>query len=465
MAAEARDGRPRRRRRQARGRLGSVRVRTTLTATLVVAAALVVGAVILVLTLRAALTRGVERSVRQQVATAAGLVSQGETPGVVDSDDDDLAAQIVDADGHVLAASRLAQRAGDKPLVDDLEPGRSSVVVVSGTGERFLAVTATAHTSEGPRTVIVAATLEVAEQSSSLVTLLLLIGLPLVIGLVAAITWRTVGRALAPVDEITTAADAVSGTDLTRRVPTPGSEDEIARLARTMNRMLDRLEEAQRRQRRFVSDASHELRSPVAAVRQHAEVARAHPESTTTRGLADTVLAEAWRLQRLVDDLLVVAHADEDQPALHRHPVELDDIVLEEVRRLHTTTDLDVDATAVSAGAVAGDADALRRVVRNVVDNAARHAATRVSFALAERDGTVTLAVEDDGPGVPPSDRDRVFERFVRLDDARARPDDAGSGLGLAIVAELIDALDGRVDMTDAALGGTRIEISLPALQ
>jgi signal transduction histidine kinase len=181
------------------------------------------------------------------------------------------------------------------------------------------------------------------------------------------------------------------------------------------------------------------------------------------------VLAESLRLERLVEDLLVLARADEHGLDLRHQPVDLDDVVLDEARRLHATTDLAVDATAVSAGAVSGDADALRRVVRNLVDNAARHARGRVALSLAEREGTVTFAVEDDGPGVPPADRARVFERFVRLDDARARPgtdaaDTAGAGLGLAIVAELVEALDGAVAMSAAGLGGTRVEVTLPAL-
>jgi signal transduction histidine kinase len=232
-----------------------------------------------------------------------------------------------------------------------------------------------------------------------------------------------------------------------------------------MNTMLDRLQASQRRQRRFVADASHELRSPVASLRQHAEVTRAHPEATTSAALAGTVLAEALRLQRMIDDLLLLARADEDGLVLRRRPVDLDDVVLDEVRRLRAETRLEVDASGVSAGGVDGDADALRRVVRNVVDNAARHAAGRVRLALVEEDGTVAFTVEDDGPGVDPDERERVFERFVRLDDARGRNGDeaGGAGLGLAIVAEVVAAHGGTVTIGDGALGGARVETRLPA--
>ena len=444
-----------------RSRRSSVRVRTTVLATAVVGVALAVAGVALVLALRAALTRGVERSVRQQAAAAAEVLAGGDTPGVVDSDDDDTVAQVLDRDGRVVAASPALAGAG--PLVGgDAEPGRSSTVEVPGEGERFLAVTAAADTADGPRTMVVASTLEVADESSEVVTGLLLVGLPALLAIVAAITWRVVGRALAPVEEIRATADAVSATDLGRRVATPASHDEIARLATTMNRMLDRLERAAVRQRRFVADASHELRSPIATIREHAEVARRHPGTTTPEALADTVLDEALRLQTLVDDLLVLTRADEHALGLRRRPVDLDDLVLDEGRRLRATTGLTVDAGRVSAGPVDGDADALRRVIRNLVDNAARHARSRVALSLAERHGTVELAVEDDGPGVPPDERERVFERFVRLDDARAG-DGGGSGLGLAIVAELVAAHGGTVALVDGVLGGARVEVALPA--
>jgi signal transduction histidine kinase len=290
---------------------------------------------------------------------------------------------------------------------------------------------------------------------------LLAVGLPLLLAVVAVTTWIVVGRALAPVEAIRTEVDAISAAALHRRVPDPPADDEIGRLARTMNHMLARLEQAQARQRRLVSDASHELRSPVAAIRQHAEVALAHPDRTTVGELAGTVLAEDLRLQRLAEDLLLLTRADEHTLALRRRPVDLDDLVLAEARRLRGANGLRVDTSAVSAGRVEGDAAALRRMVRNLADNAARHADGRLALSVAERDGVVRLEVEDDGPGIPMADRERVFERFVRLDDARAR-DDGGSGLGLAIVAELVAAHGGTVAIGSSSLGGARVEVTLP---
>jgi signal transduction histidine kinase len=228
-----------------------------------------------------------------------------------------------------------------------------------------------------------------------------------------------------------------------------------------MNQMLGRLEKAQASQRRFVSDASHELRSPVTSIRQHAEVALAHPGSTSVQALAQTVLAENLRVQRLVDDLLLLAKVDEYILQLRRQPIDLDDLVFDEAGRLRATGSLRIDTTRVSAGRVAGDLSGLRRVLRNLSDNAAGHARTRVEFALSERDDAVVFTIDDDGPGIPENERQRVFERFVRLDDARARHD-GGTGLGLAIVAELVSAHGGTVTITDSGLGGARVEVILP---
>ena len=212
-----------------------------------------------------------------------------------------------------------------------------------------------------------------AVDTTATVTKLLIIGVPVLLVVVAVTTWITVGRALAPVDAIRREVDEVSAAQLHRRVPQPDTDDEIGRLAATMNRMLARLEDARNSQRRFVSDASHELRSPITTIRQHAEVALAHPDRTTVEELAEVVLAEQQRMQRLVEDLLLLARADEHIPP-PRAPVDLDDLAVEEARRLRSTTSVDVGTTAVGAARVHGDVDALRRVLRNLGENAARHA-------------------------------------------------------------------------------------------
>ncbi|HEX2157431.1 MAG TPA: HAMP domain-containing sensor histidine kinase [Actinomycetes bacterium] len=449
-----------------RGWLGTVRVRTTLVAVAVAGLAMAVGALVLVAVLRDTLTREVGTAARlraQDVASALASDPTGRGSLAVD-DPEEWIIQVLDQGGRVVAASENAQALAP---VARLPPGESAEVEAPAGGPveegEFLAVATGADTPLGPRTVVVARSTETVTEATAAVAGLLAIGLPLLLAVVAVTTWVVVGRALAPVEAIRSEVDAISATALHRRVPDPPADDEIGRLARTMNRMLERLERAQARQRRLVSDASHELRSPVAAIRQHAEVALAHPDRTTTSELAETVLVEDLRLQRLAEDLLLLTRADEHTLGLRRRPVDLDDLVFDEARRLRGVSGLRVDTTAVSAGRVDGDAAGLRRVLRNLGDNAVRHAGTQVAFSVAERDGVVRLRVDDDGPGIPEADRKRVFERFVRLDHARAR-DDGGSGLGLAIVAELVAAHGGTVAITPSPIGGTRVEVTLPRL-
>ena len=220
---------------------------------------------------------------------------------------------------------------------------------------------------------------------------------------------------------------------------------------------------AQERQRRFVSDAAHELRSPVASIRQHAEVAGAYPKTTDVRELATTVTDESVRLQAIVEDLLLLARLDEGALRIADHEVDLDDVVLGEAARLRGETTLAIDSSELGAARVRGDAKHLERLIRNLGDNAARHATATIAFTLAAHDERVTLWVDDDGPGIPVEERDRAFERFVRFDEGRDRTS-GGSGLGLAIVREIARAQGGDVVLTTSPLGGLRAEVTLPAV-
>ena len=428
-------------------------------AVILVGVALIVGAVALVSVMRSALTESVRVDAQARASDVVADLESGTAPGdLVMPTTDDLLIQVLDADGRVLVASTEAPQTA---LAADLVSGHSEAVVPPRDDEPFLVVAASADGPDGARTVLAARGLELVEESTQLVTALLAIGLPIVLLVVGVVAWLLVGRSLAPVEAIRGEVEEISSTELHRRVPTPGGTDELARLAATMNEMLGRLERGQSRQRQLVADTSHELRSPIASIRQHAEVALAHPERTTPSELAETVLAESLRLARLVDDLLLLARADEHTLALERRSLDLDDLVLDAARALRGYAHLEVDSTGVSGGRVRGDPDGLRRVVANLAENAARHARGRVAFSVGEDGDEVRLRVEDDGPGIAPADRDRVFERFVRLDAARAR-DAGGSGLGLAIVAELVGAHGGKAVIGNSALGGTMVEIRLP---
>jgi signal transduction histidine kinase len=242
-------------------------------------------------------------------------------------------------------------------------------------------------------------------------------------------------------------------------VPESGSGDEIDQLAVTMNRMLDRLERATDRQRQFVSDASHELRSPLASIRTQLEVAMAHPDRADWRAVAAGVLDEGTRMEALVADLLALARADEGAIAAREDRVDLGEIARSEAADRPGPVTFEV--RVVSTATVRGDAGALRRVVRNLLDNAGRHAATRVRVSVARSAEGTMLAVDDDGAGIRPEDRERVFERFTRLEEARTR-DAGGTGLGLAVVREVVRAHRGTVRVADGELGGARFEVRLP---
>lgn len=444
------------------GGAGSVRVRTTATAVLVVGVALIAGAALLVAMLRGSLTDQVRTAASLRAQDVVSVLESGTPPpALAVNDDDDLAIQVIDRHGSVVAAS---PNLDGEPPIADLRPGQSAQVrnlPIGDDDDAFLIVAVAARGPEERYIVLVGRTTETVRESTEVVIGALAAGLPLLLLIVAATTWHIVGRALAPVDAIRTEVDEISTAQLHRRVPTPPVHDEIGRLAATMNRMLDRLEQGQARQRRFVSDASHELRSPVASIRQHTEVALAHPDNTTIPDLATTVFAETLRVQHLVTDLLLLARADEQTFALQRGSVDVDDIVFEQAARLRATTPVRINTTAVSAGRVSGDPAQLQRLVANLADNAARHATAQVAFTLVADDEAVVLRVEDDGDGIPEADRQRVFERFVRLDEARDR-DHGGAGLGLPIVASIAAAHEGTVTVSRSHLGGARFEVRLP---
>jgi signal transduction histidine kinase len=435
----------------------SVRVRTSVGAVLAVIAATSVFAVLVLAVLHDHLTEEVADVARSRAAEVAMLLGDGPAGSplaVVDPEHD--AVQVVRDDGTVAAAS--PNLAGRPAMVWPVPP--EPVQVVGPQDAEALLVVAQ---PAGPdRTVLVARTVQARDDSVLFVATLLAVGLPVLVLVVGLLCWTVVGRALRPVEAIRREVDAISSSALHRRVSEPPGADEISRLATTMNRMLDRLDRAQQQQRRFVSDASHELRSPIAAIRQHAEVATMHPARTSVPELARAVLNEDLRVQNLVEDLLLLARTDEHGRP-HAAAVDLDDLVFDEARHLRRTTAVRVDVSAVSGGRTYGDAEALRRVLRNLGENGARHASSTIAFALHEQADGVELVVDDDGPGIPPQERERVLQRFVRLDEARNR-DDGGAGLGLAIVAEVVAAHGGRVSVEDSPHGGARFRLSFPGV-
>ena len=436
----------------------SVRVRATFAVVIVVAVVTSLGAVAFLSVLRGLLTEELSDASRTRAEhIAATLHLDAPGLGLAQGDLEDEAAQLIRAPGLLVAATPNITTL--PPLV--WPPPADFMEIDGPVAEQSMIVVA--HHLDDDLVLLVGKTTESREDAIRHVTELLAVAVPLLCAIVAALTWAMVGRALRPVETIRRSVDEISSRALHRRVPeTPDAGgDEIARLSHTMNRMLDRLEAAQEKQRRFTSDASHELRSPVAAIRQHAEVALAHPERTNVPELATTVLNENLRVQQLVEDLLILARADEHSLRLANEPLDLDDLVFAEAQKLRQTTTLRVDTTAVSAGRIVGDIAGLRRVLANLGHNAARHASSTITFSLADTPAGVQLLVDDDGPGIPAAERERVLQRFVRLESARER-DAGGSGLGLAIVAELISAHNGTLKVESNPTGGARLRLAFP---
>lgn len=423
----------------------SIRSRITAGAFIVVALVLGLGAVLTVRILADTLTESLAITIEQDLETIGEQIDDGPNAArVIDGIDDDMLVR--------LSGPTPAINDDDAVVLPVIGEHRTERLVIDG--EAYLVASET--TDDGAITV--ARSLEHADDTVSTATVLLAIAVPVVLALIAAVVWVVTGRALAPVERLRRQVDAIGASELERRVD--AGDDELGALAATMNRMLARIDQAQRRQRRFVSDASHELRSPLATIRQHSELAVAHPEATSSRELGQIVLAEGARMQDLVEGMLLLARLDErQQPAMS--PVDLDDVVLQEAERLGRLG-VRVDGSAIGAGRVLGSGALLSRAVRNLADNAARHAEERVAIRLRTEGSVVRLEIEDDGEGIPPAERERVFERFARLDEGRAR-DEGGSGLGLAIVREIAVAHGGQVLSGEGAGGGALFTMTLPA--
>jgi len=434
-----------------------IRARVTATAVAVVGIASVLAAFAMVSFVGRSLTA---QGADQATVRAEQIADDGVRDGapIVVADPEEQFVQVLRGSTVVASSANVA----GLPALAIPGPDDAVGVRIPTVAGPFIAASAVAVGVDGPRTVVVGLNIDDVDDARHLIALALLVAVPVLLVVVGLVTWRMVGRTLRLVEAMREEVERISSTELDRRVPTPLRDDEVGRLARTMNRMLDRLERGQERQRRFISDASHELRSPVAAIRQHAEVAVEHPDTTNLEELAGVVLAEDTRLQGLVDDLLLLARLGENLRPTRSEEVDLDDVVLAEAGRLRGTTPLAVDTRGVSTARIVGRRADLERIVRNLTENALHHARARIWLGVGTSDGTVALTVDDDGPGIPSADRERALERFVRLDGARGRAT-GGTGLGLSIVREVALAHGGVVVLGRSPQGGLRAEVRFPA--
>ena len=424
---------------------------------------------------------------RSDALRIAALLRDGDLPRDLPMTSGASLTQVVDEWGAVVAASGQLRGLGalpegqpsrDHPGVQvarlDLLPaaitGTPGAAAVAGSpaagAAPYLLVSAHAGTPRGSWTVHVLGPLASAEEPLQDMRAGVALGLPTLALLVGAMTWVLNTRSLRPVEAIRAETAEILRRHLGRGRRLEGRVDgggDTARLAGTMNELLGRLDASAVRQRHFVADASHELRSPLATIQTQLDVALAHPDRADWVATAREIAQETARMQRVVEDMLLLAQMDEDTVPPRLGPVDLDELVLAEARRLHERGRVEVDATRVSGARVVGDRDQLTRVVRNLVANAERHANSVVGLELRMAGGEAELVVADDGPGIPAADRERVFERFTRLDEARGRGR-GGAGLGLAIAREVVRAHGGSIWVAGAdGRAGTRMVVRLPA--
>ena len=441
----------------------SLRSRTTFTAVALVAVVLGAGAWVLLTTLDRQLVAATDLTSRATARDLVGMVGEDRLPDVLTQVGDDGVAQVFAADGTVLAAS--ANITGRGPITGPAESSEARQRTFDGPDdqetETYRAWTVAGASPRGEVTVVVGNSLEAVHEASRRLRALLLVGVPLAVLLVGAVVWVLVGRALGRLDRIRADVDAIDPRQLDRRVVATGPRDEVGRLAATMNRMLARVEAAVTRQRQLVADVSHDLQSPLATQRLSLEVALRDPGAVDVDELRSGVLGPAQAMERLVDDLLVLAAADEHAPAAVTS-VDLDALVLEEAERARSNSRVRIDTAHVSAGPVRANPSEIRRAVRNLVDNAVSYAASTVELTVTTMGQEVVLDVLDDGPGVPHDERERIFDRFHRGDRSR-HGGVSGSGLGLSIARAATERAGGRLDLVDGA-AGAHFRMVLPVL-
>lgn len=441
----------------------SLRARMVLITGVVVTAVLLIGGLILIHGVRSVLLANADDLSRAHSEDLALLAAAGDLPKPIPLIANDEAVVQIVSGGRVLAAST---NTGDGRALDlpDQPPGRTRTFTVDRLPidddgpYRVVARGFTAPT--GPATIFVAVSVGDIDETAAAAIRVGAFGLPVLVLVVSGAMWLVIGRTLAPVEAIRSRADAITGRDLQQRVPEPPQQDEIGRLARTVNAMLSRLEDNAERQRRFVGDAAHELRNPLASMGTALESLRDGPDAAEVREITPDLLDETIRMQRLVEQLLLLARTDAGTLVPSHTAVDLDDIVDAAAERC-AGDGVHVDLAAVEPVQVLGDPSLLEQVVSNLLDNALRHANSSVRVTLAGGADFAVLTVDDDGPGIAPHRRQEVFERFSRLDAARGR-NQGGVGLGLAIVADIVQAHGGTVNAEAAPAGGARFQVQLP---
>ncbi len=443
----------------------SLRAHITLVATGLFSIAVLTGAVLLITLQRQALIRALDSSASKAGTDVAGLVVNGKLPANIIANSGGVdQIQVVDAQDRVISHSPGTDALKSLLYPDQLARARA--------GHHVTITPDQANTDEqmrvtgikvGNQTVVVATGLARVEESVRILRSAALLGSPIAVLAMGLATYFIVGRTLRSVAGLRQGAEEITAAGLSdQRLPVSDADDEIHRLALTLNVMLDRIDASTKRQRTFVGDAAHELRSPLASLRLQLEVAERLGPATDWSAVLTDAMVDVDRLDRLVQDLLALARSDEAGGALRRvEPVALDELVAT-VAAGYPSARVPVHTTLTPV-LIDGDPDALHRVVVNLIDNAQRYAASAVEVSLTPGTGpqpTAVLVIADDGPGIPAGERERVFDRFYRLNASRSR-ESGGTGLGLPIVRDLVRAHGGSVRLSGND-PGVRVTITLP---
>jgi signal transduction histidine kinase len=444
-------------------RLRTLRARVTIVASVAITTVALLGFLLLYDLQAQSARRTIEGQLRTYVTQIEQVGQHGRWPRPLPPStlDAGAEAQVIGANGRVLAATRTL---AGLPAVYVLPTGSTQPVrqtAATGVVSSEVQVVAMRTTVNGrPVVIIAAAPTGVLNQLNGAFGARLLLAVPIALILAGFTVWLIVGRALRPVEHIRRAVTEITSADLSRRVPEPGTTDEIGHLAGTMNDMLGRLDDAARRQRRFVADASHELRTPLAAIRTTLDVGLAYPDKAPWPVIAERASQQSARLEELIEQLLLLARADERQLSQRRGTVDLAAMLTDTVAQLPAHK-AEIDLRAGPGLTVMGDRGHLERLFRNLIDNAMRYAASCVVITATPDGGRARIEIDDDGPGIPAADRIRVFDRFVRLDTSRERGTGT-TGLGLAIAREIALAHDGGITLLERPGGGTRAVVTLP---
>ena len=437
-------------------RLRSIQGRYTTAAMALLLVVLVVVGVSCDLVIRYRIEDDVFKNAERVASQWSAAVRTNTAPAMLPASGGVDLVQLVDARGTVVRASRHAT--GRAPLSMVRPPSNDRFQRLRGNGLLLMAI----RVSPAPDApVLYAGSAEPRLLGGHYLELFLAVAALVLLGLAGWLTWWVVGRTLRPVAAIRARMAEITGSDVSLRVPVPAGEDEFALLARTANQSLERLQEAVEQQRQFASTTSHELRTPIAGLRMQLEEALLYPDEVDAADSIRGALSATGRLEAIVNDLLLLARLRVAEPAA-RELIDLGKLVTEEATQVSHGAGVAVYVHAASGVWVSGSQIRLIRVVGNLLSNARRHAAASVEVSVEAIDGRAVLAVVDDGAGVAPADRERVFERFTRLADGRRR-DAGGSGLGLAISRDIAEAHRGSLRIEDSPRGA-RFVLRLPLL-